>query len=149
MVYVAGGVTNDTTGQRLVVDKVITWGESFTNQFKSRWRNMTLQTMPGCSKPTFLGSWQVFFKPISRDEILLPGVKLISVGGRPTVVGRCFLSPCKLFLMVWANFLCGNLISIVKGMEKSAQSDFSAIQKIRLGFVFNTFNICLLCKELL
>ena len=32
MVYVAGGVTNDTTGQRLVVDKVIWQSKHFLDQ---------------------------------------------------------------------------------------------------------------------
>jgi len=59
MVYVAGGVTNDTTGQRLVVDKVERY--DFANN-----------------------AW-IFEADLPWK---LTGVKLISVGGRPTVVGR-------------------------------------------------------------
>ena len=58
MVYVAGGVTNDTTGQRLVVDKVIIFQKM--NRRKHRCIAMFPKIFPQVEKYDFANNAWVF-----------------------------------------------------------------------------------------
>ena len=134
---------------------------------------MTLPTMPGFLRQTFPGSWQVssivqacfffFFsgnisgisfgkmtqnkdiKTCSKDKTLFSGVKLISVGGRPTVVGRFLLStpfwpyssfPCENILPFLNSTLAVSKFSWWKGMERKRLNDFSATLKTKPGWLY-------------
>ena len=134
---------------------------------------MTLPTMPGFLRQTFPGSWQVssivqacflfFFsgnisgisfgkmtqnkdiETCSKDKTLFSGVKLISVGGRPTVVGRFLLStpfgpyssfPCENILPFLNSTLAVSKFSWWKGMERKRLNDFFATLKTKPGWLY-------------
>ena len=83
-------------------------------------------------------------KTCSNDKTLFSGVKLISVGGRPTVVGRFLLStpfwpysffPCENIIPFLNSTLAVSKFSCWKGMERKRLNDFFATLKTKPGWL--------------